>query len=124
MITATISANKNQDRLSILFTYDITASAWPAHLTAGKSAGRLDEAKHTQILLTFYVIIFHMNIWDYKINKNWQPKTTEEWQWYLVRKINTDDLIGINKAILEKYFPLIKERIDIGKKNLIEYFLK
>lgn len=65
-----------------------------------------------------------MFIWDYKINKNWQPKTTEEWQWYLVRKINTDDLIGINKAILEKYFPLIKERIDIGKKNLIEYFLK
>ncbi|MEK7634031.1 MAG: hypothetical protein AAB437_04270 [Patescibacteria group bacterium] len=65
-----------------------------------------------------------MNIWDYKIGKDWQPKTSEEWQWYLVRKINTDDLEGINKTILKKYFPLIKDKIDTGKKNLIKYFLE
>lgn len=64
-----------------------------------------------------------MNIWDYKIGKNWQPKTDEEWQWYLVRKINADDIAGINKAVLKKYFPFIKKRIDTGKKNLIKYFL-
>lgn len=65
-----------------------------------------------------------MNIWDYKIGKNWQPKTNAEWQWYLVRKINGDDMTGINKAILKKFFPLIKKRIDTGKKNLIQYFLR
>jgi hypothetical protein len=65
-----------------------------------------------------------MNIWDYRIKKNWQPKTNEEWQWYLVRKINTDDITGINKTILKKYFPLIKGRIDTGKKSLIKYFLE
>lgn len=65
-----------------------------------------------------------MNIWDYKIGKNWQPKTNMEWQWYLVRKINSDDITGINKAVLKKYFPLIKDRIDFGKKNLIKYFLQ
>ncbi len=64
-----------------------------------------------------------MNIWDYQISKNWKPKTAEEWQWFLIRKINGDDLIGINKTILKKYFPLIKEKIDTGKKNLISYFL-
>ena len=65
-----------------------------------------------------------MNIWDYKITKNWQPKTNEECQRYLVRKIKGDDLTGINKAILKKFFPLIKKRIDTGKKNLIQYFLR
>ncbi|EKE13908.1 MAG: hypothetical protein ACD_12C00759G0003 [uncultured bacterium] len=64
-----------------------------------------------------------MNVWDYKIGKNWQPKTNEEWQWYLVRKINAGDIAGIDKVILKKNFPLIKGRIDIGKKNLIQYFL-
>lgn len=65
-----------------------------------------------------------MNIWDYKIGKNWQPKTDEEWQWYLVRKINAGDMTGINKDNIKKYFPLIKDRIDTGKKNLIKYFLQ
>jgi len=65
-----------------------------------------------------------MNIWDYQIAGNWRPKTKEEWQWYLVRKINSDDLTGLKKTILRRYFPLIKGRLDIGKKNLIEYFLK
>lgn len=64
-----------------------------------------------------------MNIWDYKIGKNWQPKTDKEWQWFLVRKINGDDITGINKVILKKYFPLIEGEIDTGKKNLIKYFL-
>jgi len=65
-----------------------------------------------------------MNIWDYKIDKNWQPKTSQEWQWYLVRKINSDDMAGVNKTILKKFFPLIKEKIDTGKKNLIQHYLQ
>jgi len=65
-----------------------------------------------------------MNIWDYKIDKNWQPKTSQEWQWYLVRKINSDDMAGINKTILKKFFPLIKEKIDTRKKNLIQHYLQ
>jgi len=64
-----------------------------------------------------------MNIWDYKIGKNWQPKTNEEWQWYLVRKINAGDITGIDKTILKKNFPLMKGKIDVGKENLIQYFL-
>ena len=64
-----------------------------------------------------------MDIWDYQIGKNWKPKTAEEWQWFLIRKINGDDLTGINKTLLKKYFPLIEENIDTGKKNLIRYFL-
>lgn len=64
-----------------------------------------------------------MKIWDYHIAKNWRPNTKEEWQWYLIRKINAGDLSGIDKTTLKKYYPLIKGKIDIGKKNLISYFL-
>jgi len=64
-----------------------------------------------------------MNIWDYKIDKNWQPKTDAEWQWYLIRKINGEDLKGINKMLLKKYFPQIEEKLDKGKRKLIKYFL-
>lgn len=64
-----------------------------------------------------------MNIWDYKLDNNWKPKTAEEWQWYLVRKINTGDIVAINKIYIKKYFPLIKNMLDTGKRNLIEYYL-
>lgn len=64
-----------------------------------------------------------MNIWDYRITKNWQPKTKEEWQWYLIRKINTGDLRGVDRAALRKYFPLIKGKIDIGKKSYPLFFI-
>jgi hypothetical protein len=64
-----------------------------------------------------------MNIWDYKIDKNWRPKTDAEWQWYLIRKINGEDLKGINKMLLKKYFPQIEKQLDKGKRKLIKYFL-
>lgn len=64
-----------------------------------------------------------MWIWDYKIKKNWQPKTSEDWQWFLVRKINFGDFSGIKKQILKKYFPKIKNLLDPGKRDMIENFL-
>lgn len=64
-----------------------------------------------------------MKIWDYKINKNWRPKSDREWQWYLVRKINNEDLKGINKTVLKKYFPQIEKKLDKGKRELIRLFL-
>lgn len=64
-----------------------------------------------------------MWIWDYKINKNWQPKTDGDWQWLLVRKINYGDFKGIKKDMLKKYFPKIKKWLDLGKRAMIENFL-
>lgn len=63
-------------------------------------------------------------IWDYKISKNWQPKSDFEWQWFLIRKINYGDFKGITKEKLKKYFPKIKKFLDEGKRLMIEYFLK
>lgn len=65
-----------------------------------------------------------MWIWDYNITKNWRPKKAEEWQWFLVRKINVGDFKGIKKEMLEKYFPKIKRWLDPGKRAMIKYFLK
>lgn len=65
-----------------------------------------------------------MWIWDYKINKNWQPKTDSDWQWFLVRKINYGDFKGINRDILKTYFPKIKNWLDLGKRMMIEDFLQ
>jgi len=62
--------------------------------------------------------------WDYDLPKNWQPATDAEWEWYLARKINYDDLTGITGATLARYFPKIAQRLDPGKRLLIEYFLK
>lgn len=65
-----------------------------------------------------------MWVWDYKIKKNWQPKTDYDWQWFLVRKINYGDFAGITKDMLKKYFPKIKQWLDLGKKTMIENFLQ
>ena len=46
--------------------------------------------------------------WDYDLPDDWKPKTDDEWEWYLVRKINYEDLEGLKKAHLEKYFPAIE----------------
>lgn len=64
-----------------------------------------------------------MFTWDYQIPKDWKPKTPGEWEWFLVRKINYEDLRGITKDILTKYFPHIKMKLDPGKKMLLEYYL-
>ena len=61
--------------------------------------------------------------WDYVLPKNWKPKTDEEWVWFLVRKINHNDLTGIPRKILAKFFPEIKKVLDPGKKVILEYFL-
>lgn len=64
-----------------------------------------------------------MKNWDYDLPKNWKPKTQEEWEWFLVRKINYDDLTGITKITLKQYYPKIKKRLDPGKRALINHYL-
>lgn len=60
--------------------------------------------------------------WDYKLGKNWKPATHKEWEWFLVRKINYDDLEGIDRKTLLKYFENIKSKLDPGKRVLLEYY--
>jgi len=62
--------------------------------------------------------------WDYDLPKNWKPKTAKEWEWFLVRKINYNDLAGLNKAVINKYFLNIKDKLDPGKRNLLQFYLK
>lgn len=64
-----------------------------------------------------------MKLWDYKLVKNWRPKTKRAWIWYLERKINYDDWRGLNPAIIKKYFRELK--LDLGKKMMLKsYFSK
>lgn len=63
-----------------------------------------------------------MQVWDYDIPENWQPATDQEWEWYLVRKINYDNFTGLKKDIIKKYFPAIKKQLDPGKRAMFEYF--
>lgn len=64
-----------------------------------------------------------MQVWDYQIDKNWQPKTQKEWEWFLVRQINYGQFKGIKKENITRFFPKIKELLDPGKKAMLEYFL-
>jgi len=64
-----------------------------------------------------------MWVWDYKIKKNWKPKTNEEWERFLVRKINHGDFRGLNKKVFVKFFPKIKKRLDIGKRKMLANYL-
>jgi hypothetical protein len=63
-------------------------------------------------------------IWDYDIPKNWRPKTAAQWAWFLVRKINYGDFQGLNRDAVKKYFSRIKTLLDLGKKAMLENFLK
>lgn len=65
-----------------------------------------------------------MYTWDYNLDKNWRPTTHTEWEWFLVRKINYGDFIGLKKATVRQYFPVIKNRLDPGKRAMFENFLK
>ena len=65
-----------------------------------------------------------MYIWDYNLPKKWKPKTKRQWLWYLERKINYDDWKGLNKKIIKKYFPLLKKRLDPGKREMLKNYLK
>jgi len=62
-----------------------------------------------------------MFIWDYKI-KNFKPKTEEEWQWFLIRKVNYGDFKGLKKEVLRRYFPKIKDKLDPAKKKMLEIY--
>ncbi len=61
--------------------------------------------------------------WDYTLPENWKPETPGEWEWFLVRKINFNDLAGIRKNDIKKFFPAIKKQLDPGKQILLEYYL-
>lgn len=61
-----------------------------------------------------------MKVWDYKVPKNWKPKTDEGWIWYLERKINYGDFKGLNPRVIKKYFRKLK--LDPGKRIMFEHF--
>lgn len=61
--------------------------------------------------------------WDYDLPDDWQPKTDDEWAWYLVRKLNYEDLEGITPDILAHYLPKLDRELDPGKRILLEYYL-
>ena len=62
-----------------------------------------------------------MFIWDYK-TKNFRPKNERQWQWFLIRKINYGDFKGLKKEVVRKYFPKIKEKLDPGKRKMLEIY--
>lgn len=59
-------------------------------------------------------------IWDYKIPKNWQPKTDADWRLYLERKVNYDDWEGIPREKLLEYLPFLQ--LDPGKRIMMTNF--
>lgn len=61
--------------------------------------------------------------WDYDLPANWQPRTDDEWAWYLVRKLNYNDLSGLNRETLTRYFGLLDRELDPGKRIMLEYYL-
>lgn len=62
-------------------------------------------------------------VWDYDLPDDWEPKTDDEWEWYLVRKINYNDLRGVTREILARHFPALGGELDPGKRIMIEYYL-
>ncbi len=65
-----------------------------------------------------------MYIWDYNLPKGWRPKNEKQWLWYLERKINYDDWQGLKLEIIKKFFPKLKKRLDPGKREMLENYLK
>lgn len=61
--------------------------------------------------------------WDYNLPKNWKPTADFEWEWFLLRKINYGDFAGLRKKQLKKYFPKIKDKLDLGRRLMFENFL-
>lgn len=61
-------------------------------------------------------------LWDYKLPKNWKPKTDEAWVWYLERRINYGDLKGLKPEAVKKYFDRLK--LDPGRRLMIESYFK
>jgi hypothetical protein len=63
-----------------------------------------------------------MRLWDYTLEKKWQPETRDQWQWFLRRKINYDDWKGIKPWMLRKYGATLK--LDEGKRLFVRNYLK
>lgn len=61
-----------------------------------------------------------MKVWDYNLPKNWKPKTTEGWIWFLERKINYGDFKGLNPRVIKKYFRKLK--LDPGKRMMFKHY--
>jgi len=40
----------------------------------------------------------------------------------LIRKINYGDFKGLKKEVVRKYFPKIKEKLDPGKRKMLEIY--
>jgi hypothetical protein len=65
-----------------------------------------------------------MQIWDYRIQSDWKPKSEKEWAWFLVRKINYGEFKNLPKNILRRLFPRIKKLLDPGKRAMLTNYLK
>lgn len=61
-------------------------------------------------------------LWDYHIDAHWHPKSSNEWIWFLERKINYDDFKCLRISNIQKYFNHLK--LDPGKRLLLEAFFK
>ena len=66
--------------------------------------------------------ILGMKLWDYKLPKNWQPRTEAALVWYLERKINYGDWQGLNPKVIKKYFR--KLHLDPGKRLMLNAYFK
>lgn len=63
-----------------------------------------------------------MKNWDYKLPKNWKPKTDSEWKWYLERRINYGDLVGLSAQKIRHYFSELK--LDPGMHTLLKNYFQ
>jgi hypothetical protein len=61
-----------------------------------------------------------MKVWDYKIPKNWKPKTKQGWLWYLEKMIATGNLKRLKAAEVKKYLPRLK--LDEGNRLLLKHY--
>lgn len=62
--------------------------------------------------------------WDYKKIDPKKLTTASEMLWYLERKINYDDWRGLRLAMIKKYLPKLKKRLDPGKRAMLEMYIK
>jgi len=65
-----------------------------------------------------------MKVWDYNLTEDWKPKNERQWIWYLKRRINYDDWKGLKKKIIKKYFPKLKDKLDPGRRKMLEIYFQ
>lgn len=65
-----------------------------------------------------------MKVWDYNLAEDWKPRNKRQWIWYLTRKINYGDWKGLEKSTIKKYFSDLKEKLDPGKRKMLEYYFQ